>query len=254
MGKDSKFIMTPITSVIEDMVTATNGLSKGIETYPLWDYILQSTFIKMTGFQEQKMKCIDWELANNDYEYRRIFLNGSNNKGEYSDYDAKRQVFNALLDGILKLTGSSKEVFYSDYCMNMMFDPKRDVLRIIENTKVVEGKQREYNYFIRCDKEFSNQYFVLNTSGKTTVLLFQNMLQKRYEELYKQRNRIAHNVISFQDNLPKFSKLVEEDELSRNYFFWFSILVLIDEIFMELYKKYTESLGGDSFFNNDFTL
>jgi hypothetical protein len=31
---------------------------------------MQSIFIKMTGFQEQKLKCIVWELATDDYEYR----------------------------------------------------------------------------------------------------------------------------------------------------------------------------------------
>ena len=74
MSKHEAFILTPITSVLEEMTVAASGIDAGIETYPLWDYILQSTFTKMTGFQEQKMKCIDWELATNGYDYRRFFL------------------------------------------------------------------------------------------------------------------------------------------------------------------------------------
>ena len=52
--------------------------------HPLYDYVLQTTFLKMTGSQEQKLKCIQWELATDDYEYRYDIL--SKSIGELSNY------------------------------------------------------------------------------------------------------------------------------------------------------------------------
>lgn len=60
--------------------------------------------------------------------------------------------------------------------------------------------------------------------------------------MYEQRNRLAHNTLSYQQNLPTFSKLLTEDPDARNYFIWFGILTLIDNIFIELYRYYQEGL------------
>lgn len=65
-----KFILSPLSDILKNATSATFGLRNGIETYPTFDYILQSVFLKMTGAQEQKMKCICWELATYDYDYR----------------------------------------------------------------------------------------------------------------------------------------------------------------------------------------
>jgi len=63
-----------------------------------------------------------------------------------------------------------------------------------------------------------------------------------------QRNRIAHNTLSYQQNLPDLDGLKNESRYSRNYFFWFAILVLIDEIFMEFYREYSKCLENNSYF------
>ena len=76
------------------------------------------------------------------------------------------------------------------------------------------------------------------------------MVKHYKEELYRQRNRIAHNTLSYQQNLPELEMLKGENELTRNYFFWFSILVLIDEIFMELYNVYSKCLKENSYFDD----
>ena len=65
-------------------------------------------------------------------------------------------------------------------------------------------------------------------------------IKNEYEELYNQRNRIAHNTLSYQQNLPDFNILKNEKEYSRNYFLWFAILLLIDNIFIEMYKLYQD--------------
>ncbi len=68
-------------------------------------------------------------------------------------------------------------------------------------------------------------------------------LKKIYENnLYKHRNRVAHNTQSYQRNLPTLKTLANENYQYDNYFVWFAILVLIDEIFIILYEKYLKTI------------
>ena len=92
-----------------------------------------------------------------------------------------------------------------------------------------------FNEFSRSKVIRDNQYL------KGTELL-ESILIEEYKTLYNQRNRIAHNTVSYQQNLPDFSVLREEKDCSRNYFLWFSILLLIDNIFIEVYKIYKDAI------------
>ena len=57
------FILNPLTEVLADGVHACTSLPVGIENSALGEYFMQSLFLRMTGAQEQKMKCIDSALA-----------------------------------------------------------------------------------------------------------------------------------------------------------------------------------------------
>ena len=72
-------------------------------------------------------------------------------------------------------------------------------------------------------------------------------LKIKYEELYDNRNKLAHNTLSYQDNLPSLKALQNEGDSSRNFFVWFFILVLIDNIFMDLFQKYMAELEENIF-------
>lgn len=249
MSKHESFILTPITSVLDEMIAATSGLDSGIETYPLWDYILQSTFTKMTGFQEQKMKCTDWELATNGYDYRRSFLEDVKNRGTYSTYESKQTVYNALLDEIARYSRKSKRDIVDEMKTNNDINPRAIVQSILDDTNVKYCKQREYAAFTKCSKQFRNQFWIVPNNTDKTAKLFESRLCSYYkDDLYHQRNRIAHNTLSYQQNLPELENLIKETEYSRNYFFWFAILVLIDEIIMTLYNQYTDSIKKNSYF------
>ena len=79
--------------------------------------------------------------------------------------------------------------------------------------------------------------------------LFESRMSDYYNnDLYHHRNRIAHNTLSYQQNLPELESLKNETDFSRNYFFWFAILTLIDEIFMVLYKEYSNYIKLNSYF------
>ena len=96
----TNFILSPITDILKDVVSASAGIGNGIETFPLCDYVMQSVFLKMTGFQEQKMKCVCWELATVDYEYRYEFTKIP--LGECSSFKEKQSIYKGLIEQIKK--------------------------------------------------------------------------------------------------------------------------------------------------------
>lgn len=101
--------------------------------------------------------------------------------------------------------------------------------------------QNSYSQFLKSKIIEEEQYL---KDGKN---LLGEKLKNEYEELYNQRNKIAHNTLSYQQNLPDFNILKNEKEYSRNYFLWFAILLLIDNIFIEMYKLYQDRFSKQVF-------
>ena len=97
------FILTPIREILVEGINACKSIGNGIETQPLCEYILSSLFLRLTGAQEQKLKCICWEIATHDYEFRRLFIKDKLQLGECSDYKAKNRIYTALLEQICSL-------------------------------------------------------------------------------------------------------------------------------------------------------
>lgn len=254
MKTHKNFILTPISTILEEAVIATKNCGNGIETYPLYEYILQSVFLKMTGFQEQKVKCIAWEMATNDFDYRIKFLNNINSLGECSTYDSKNKIFKELFNQTKK--------FNSEYCIENK-EVKSEIIKfstnsienIFKNSNIAIYAQKYFNYFCSKKNEIIKDEYLLpkessdnkdnnktNKKGKSTnkneINLFENVLQDNYKFLYDQRNRFAHNTLSYQENLPTLDSLLKEDNENRNYFVWFALLIVIDTVFVELYKNY----------------
>lgn len=107
MSKHEEFINSPIESVMLEGISAISSINTGIETYPLNDYLLKTIFLQMTGFQEQKFKCISWEMATEDFEFRRVFLKDFASQG-FSTYDSKKSIYQNLM--ILLDRGELSEV------------------------------------------------------------------------------------------------------------------------------------------------
>lgn len=90
------FIISDIFEILDDAIMSSSGIDQNIANYPLCEYILQSVFLRLTGYQEQKLKCILWEIASDDFEFRYKYLNGSINVGECSRLEDKDKVYNVL--------------------------------------------------------------------------------------------------------------------------------------------------------------
>lgn len=98
--------------------------------------------------------------------------------------------------------------------------------------------QESYQTFL------SDNTLIPTTQFVTEHNLFENILQAKYSLLYKHRNRCAHNTLSYQENLPTLKTLLQTNYKDDNYFVRFTLLVLIDKIFIEMYKKYTLLLAA----------
>ncbi len=295
----SKFIKTPISTILKDGVNACCGIGYGIETYPLCDYIMQSLFLKMTGAQEQKLKCICWEMATYDYDYRRIYLDKvKSDYGEFSTYDQKNNAYKQLINEIKKYN-SDFEVENFNWIKNIdnstvdrLFDQEvsEKIRKMIDKQSVSGTLNMENESNIRAnitrecndDKEkiiveIIKKKFVTNIKNDIVLLLNTSilsmggwrsysfwekdkerinsskcalkgaLLKEDLKDLYvndiiKHRHRCAHNLTSYQQNLPTLDTLSDNNYSYHNYFFRYAILILIDEIFMRLYEKYIEEM------------
>ena len=134
------FIVSPLTEILADGVNACTPLPVGVENSALGEYFMQSLFLRMTGAQEQKMKCICWVMATNDYRYRYDLLNVKQ-YGECSEYKHKRDIYRdmtAIIQG---------------------FDSKFTPLMILDDIALVDGREEEIetNWKRRVDGKRTRQ-------------------------------------------------------------------------------------------------
>ena len=240
----NKFILSPVSNILKDVVSASSGIGDGIETYPLCDYVMQSVFLKMTGAQEQKMKCIVWELATNDYDYRYERFTKSP-LGECSNYTEKKTIYNDLIKQIEKYIGSSF-VLNSIEKNNILQKTNKLITDTFLGTNLLIWTQMSFNEYEIIWNDISDEYFAIKKElfiKKNNISSRGKALFEMYDEhLYKHRNRVAHNTLSYQQNLPTLNTLEKNDYLYNNYFIYFSIIILIDNTIMYLYNEYLKAL------------
>lgn len=247
-GKHTKFILTPVSEILKDCVNATKGLSMGVETYPLCDYIMQTTFLKMTGASEQKLKCILWEIATNDFEFRYDFLSSKTSYGECSNLKDKNKIFKEITAQIKKLSPDTdyiKNIFSDEIKTEIKKKATENIIGVFEKKVLVSWQEKQFIFYkSNFSKVFDNSHFCNYSCDKKqneNISLIENCID--FEHIvYDHRNRCAHNLKSYQENLPDLSNLVKKEYDYENYFFRFSILVLLDEIFMKMYREYLNLL------------
>lgn len=231
MSKHKDFILTPIANILHEVVSANYAVGNGMETYPLSEHIFQSAFLRMTGSQEQKMKCICWELATEDYSYRYDRYT-KNRLGECSLYSDKKTVYDDLLKAIKK--------YESTYAVSTALE-KRTIRRgtvdelkaIFSNSNLSTWAQSNFLDFVTNHGDLIKDGQFANESN-----LLESNLQVKYELLYEHRNRCAHNTLSYQQNLPTLKELLDDNYRYDNYVMRFALLILLDKIFIALYQKY----------------
>ena len=237
-SEHTDFILSPLSDILEEGFLACQAVGDGIESYPLCDYVLQSLFLKLTGAQEQKLKCICWDLATKDYDYRYEYLNRKN-YGECSNYDSKNGIFKDLISIIQKRdsTFDPTGTLRADLTAYL---PK--LSKMYDETLMSEWQASEYFYY---RSSFPSTLSVSqigqsqNSKGATTYSLFQSPVKDIYESVvYRHRNRCAHNTLSYQINKPDLDFLASNEAIKHNYFLRYSLILVIDRVFVVLFEKY----------------
>lgn len=237
MNNQTQFISTPLSTVLEEAAYALRSLDSSMSMYALCDYVFQSLFLKMTGFGEQKCKCICWDLASRDYVYRYEIYSSRSNK-EFSQLKDKCCVWTDLLEQIHR----EKPNFHLDKCEldNIIVTVKGVIEAFYHDARLEGWSEHMYSNYLEL-MEYCDSNCVISAKGNS--LLGGNKaidLQTAYDMLYRFRNRCAHNTTSYQQNLPALETLRKEEHRYDNYFFRFALLLMIDMVITGTYKVYDE--------------
>lgn len=249
--KHSEFVETPLLNLLRDVISDSNNVSNGIEFYSISGYVLHSLFLRLTGAQEQKIKCICWDLATEDYEYRYARFNKWE-LGECSRLKDKSTVFSDLVRAV-KSIKETYSVFSSSPANKQLFVTKTfdSIKHILDNSNIVACYPTEYDTYLDIIDHFSlnnieagDQLFKCTDNLTLDSMTEDTMFAATYTLLYRHRNRCAHNTMSYQNNIPTFQELNDE-KIQRYYnvFLFITILIIIDNLFIQVYKKYRNVLS-----------
>ena len=91
--------------------------------------------------------------------------------------------------------------------------------------------------------EAGNQLFCCADNTTFKNMGDEHVLAMTYTLLYKHRNRCAHNTLSYQTNIPTFQELNDEYiQKYYNVFLFMAILIVIDKLLIQVYRKYQKVL------------
>lgn len=229
------FIISDIFDVVDDAIMSTSSIGQNIAHYSLCEYLFQSVFLRLTGYQEQKLKCILWEIASDDLDFRYKYLSGSVKVNECSQLSDKNIVYN-----ILKKTLEDKNhpfLFPDETEINRQISEIKDnLISKFETSVFRKWLPREYSRFI----EFSSNIRYKRDGYFTLKSIFggDNYLNEAFDKLYRHRNRCAHNLLSYQSNVPKLLDFTKDVDGSDNYFTRILLLCMIDNVFTRMFKFY----------------
>lgn len=229
------FIISDIFDVVDDAIMSTSSIGQNIAHYSLCEYLFQSVFLRLTGYQEQKLKCILWEIASDDLDFRYKYLSGSVKVNECSQLSDKNIVYN-----ILKKTLEDKNhpfLFPDEIEINRQISEIKDnLISKFETSVFRKWLPREYSRFI----EFSSNIRYKRDGYFTLKSIFggDNYLNEAFDKLYRHRNRCAHNLLSYQSNVPNLLDFTKDVDGSDNYFTRILLLCMIDNVFTRMFKFY----------------
>jgi hypothetical protein len=245
--KKISFVFSPVSEILRDAIFSSNLTGDSINCFPVFDFIVTAAFLKMTGCLEQKIQAIRWELATNDLEYRRtLLLNGIS---ECSSYKDKNEVFKQIAKELRFMQLSAKyTVKQKDY----LSDIKRELTTMLKNSSLKNIMPRSYSEFESIIDDLVNDFenhdiFTAKGDGiplfggKNDPKLKKNLLLFIFENyVYQRRNQIAHNTRINLQNLPSIKTMNDENFKYDNYFVFFAILMLIDKIFIDMFRLYIQ--------------
>lgn len=242
-----KFIETPISNILKEAVTACKTIGDGIETHPLAEYVFQTAFLQMTGASEQKLKCICWEMATYDYEFRSDFLNKPKDKlhlqSTLSKYDSKKHLFEKVQSCIKNIIPHWQATEIINKKQELLNKCKKTLENILSTSPLIKWYPKFYLDYQKEIATYQSTDFANPINNNTGLSFLESTLLELYDtHTYKHRNRCAHNARSYQQHLPTLTSLADRKYIGDNYFLMYFVLILMDELFMVLYQEYLKAL------------
>ena len=242
MSEHTNFILSPLSRILEEATCAVMRVPDGMCSIPLVDYLLHSVFLKMTGAQEQKFKCICWEIATRDYEFRYKWLAGQGDAkiGGCSTMEDKNKVYQLVVNHLyapnaIQYTNFDHE--YSGIRGDIVKKAKNDINRFY-NTSILRSTSRLFNAFKDISKQIDANFIIKNNGIFSNKEVNSCTLTQVYEDfLYRHRNRCAHNLLSYQANFHSLNKLRDDNNVFDNYYLYYVMLILIDETITLTYRQ-----------------
>ena len=226
------FIKTSIIEVLQEGIAAVDCMQDcGLDTFPMMQYVLQSLFLKMTGYGEQKLRFIIWEIASYDLEFRYNLLKGECYFGEFSQLSDKKKVYAKLLKGVS--TFGLTDVLTENIKNDIIQEVKDEMNATFEKSSIKNAYPDEYERFLAFISGWNTDSF-----AKSNELLRDNLIPIYTEYIYKQRNCCAHNTLSYQQDFLSFEDMEKSYMIYANYFTSFAVLLLIDKVFVHLFGAF----------------
>lgn len=104
---------------------------------------------------------------------------------------------------------------------------------IFEHSALKNAFPNEYERFLAFLTTWNADSF-----AKGNELLRDNLVPFYSEYVYKLRNRCAHNTLSYQQDYLGFEDMQKPYMVYANYFTCFALLLLLDKIFVYLFKSF----------------
>ena len=257
MSKYSKFILTPITTILDEAISIVSAIEWNMKSFSLAEYVLHSLFLKMTGAQEQKFKCLIWEIGTENLEFRNKQIYDKKwEYGECSKLDVKNQIITELYMCVKDNQWNKEQNIITENDRAEIYNnAKQAVISLYEKALKYSVFQKEYNDFINTwGNTLPIDTYLLEEDFKLIPVKKKDNISKSksrdlvsfvdvYKNLYDYRNFCAHNFKIFQTNCYSFDKMRKKENITNNYFFYFALLIVIDSFVMFLYQHFIEEFS-----------
>ena len=257
MKQHRDFILTPMSALLEEASVALLSIDIDISSYPMAEYFLKSLFLKMAGFQEQKLKCICWEMATVDYDYRYTAYSKGFSHHECSNYSDKCGVLRDIIGEILK-KDSSFDACNSARLSELLLEVEDTIDDFYKSARLKGWLEHEYLTYKQSFRMCPRCFNISNNKKKATLFVKECSRRQQQEcnhpicgmigsegvytkVVYSFRNQCAHNTLSYQRNACSLAQMSDPCFVYKNYFVRFFMLLLIDEIFTRIYVKFLDA-------------
>ena len=218
--------------IFNDIIRCIKDINPSFKLYRIWDDIP----IDNSKFNKERSK---WE--NKIQVVRNKEISDKINKRNLSGCPMNQSEKEKLEKGINNkpLPEEDFRVLINGIKRAEWFQEQLSVIKdLLIKSRLKEWFPRESNFYItKLNSVFKSNDFAV-TNNKMLALLGGSMVNFYKKVVYDHRNRCAHNTLSYQRNLPSLARLADSKYMYHNYFFRYTLIVLMDSVIVKLYDYY----------------